>query len=364
MNGFINEPAEYRKQELLACERVINSGWYILGKELESFEKEWAKICNTKYAVGVANGMDAIEIALRTLDISKDDEVITTSMTAFATVLAIIRAGAIPVLADINPDTGILSLDSVKRCISKKTKAIVLVHLYGQITNMDDWQALTSHYGIHLIEDCAQSHLAEWKGQKTGEFGIVGAFSFYPTKNLGAFGDAGAIVTSSQDVYKKALRLRNYGQSKRYYHTDFGLNSRLDEIQAAILCERLKYLVQFTEKRKNIAAQYQAEINHPNISLMKPPLQEGAHVYHLYVIKSKNRDALHEFLKNQGIETFIHYPVPVHQQSITRSILKDPVGLRNAEEHANSCLSIPCHPQMLKEDVRYVINKINSFQVF
>lgn len=360
MNGFTKESDELKNQELLACERVINSGWYILGKELENFEQQWAKTNESKYAIGVANGMDAIEIILRSLDIKHEDEVITTSMTAFATVLAIIRSGATPVLADICPSTANLSIESVRRCITKNTKAVILVHLYGQISNMEQWQSFCEENRIHLIEDCAQAHFAEWNEKKSGNFGIAGAFSFYPTKNLGALGDAGAIVTSSQEIYEKSLRLRNYGQSQRYYHTEIGLNSRLDEIQAAILSIRLKYLSIFTDKRRYIAKQYQTKITNPKIEHMNPISIKG-HVYHLYVIKSKFRNSLQTYLKNNDIETYIHYPIPIHLQNITSGLLKDKNGLINTEEHATNCLSLPCHPQMSNEDIEFVINKVNTF---
>ncbi len=360
MNGFSKEPEEIKIQQLLACERVIRSGWYVLGEELKHFESIWAEMCQTKYSLGVANGMDAIEISLRVLDISEGDEVITTTMTAFATVLAIIRAGATPILADIDLSSGNLSPESVERCITPKTKAIILVHLYGQATNMDKWLSITNKYGIHLIEDCAQSHLAEWKGKKVGSFGSLGCFSFYPTKNLGALGDAGAITTSSQEFYNKALRLRNYGQSERYYHSEIGLNSRLDEIHAAILIERVKYINTFIERRIQIAKLYLKNINNPIIEHLNSPLDK-AHVYHLFVIRCKFRDSLHSYLKEKEIETFIHYPVPVHKQKITSSLICDPLGLNNAEIHASSCLSIPCHPQMTDDEVFYIINMVNSF---
>jgi dTDP-4-amino-4,6-dideoxygalactose transaminase len=361
MNGFNNEPEIYKLQQIEACERVIRSGWYILGNEVSSFEKEWAQTCGSTYAVGVANGMDAIEISLKaSFDIKPCDEIITTPMTAFATVLAIIRAGAIPVLADIDPNTGNLCIESVNRCITKKTKAIVLVHLYGRISNMDEWLNLAERNKIFLIEDCAQAHLSEWNNKKAGTFGIAGAFSFYPTKNLGAIGDAGAIITSSQEIYEKALKYRNYGQSKRYYHTEIGLNSRLDEIQAAILKVRLNYLQKFTEQRKMIANEYNTTINNDKIIKMSiAPYLE--HVYHLYVIKTKERKKLQEYLSNLKIESFIHYPVPIHKQELGLNFMQDSAGLRNTEIHAETCLSIPCHPQMTNDEVQYIIKCINNF---
>src|SRR5882762_4021466 len=225
MNGFLREPEGLRKQELAAVERVLRSGWYILGDEVKSFEAEWARAIGTEHAVGVGNGLDAIEIGLRALGVGTGDEVITTPMTAFASVLAVIRAGAQPVLADIEPGTALMSMESVRRCLSPRTRAALLVHIYGQAKELQSWRDLCDGAGIHLIEDCAQSHLAAWNGMCAGAAGVVGAFSFYPTKNLGAVGDAGALTTGSAGIAEKARQLRNYGQSARYHHPELGLNS-------------------------------------------------------------------------------------------------------------------------------------------
>ncbi|TXL12689.1 hypothetical protein BMR05_14580 [Methylococcaceae bacterium HT4] len=249
MNDFKAESIELQQAMQSAVERVLASGWYILGKELESFEEQWANICGTKYGIGVGNGMDAIEISLRALGIGVGDEVITTPMTAFATVLAIIRAGATPVLADIDSSTALLDPLSVQLCISPKTRALLLVHLYGQVRCMNEWKVLCDDNNIILLEDCAQAHLAAWQGRMAGSFGAAGAYSFYPTKNLGAAGDAGLLITNEIEVATKAKYIRNYGQSERYHHPEIGLNSRLDEIQAAILSERLKWLSGFTDAK-------------------------------------------------------------------------------------------------------------------
>jgi len=278
MNDFKAEPQAIRDAMLAAAKRVLDSGWYVLGKELESFEHQWADACGAAHGVGVANGMDAIEIALRALDIGPGDEVITTSMTAFATVLAITRAGAVPVLADIESETGLLSADSVRRCISGRTKAVLLVHLYGQVRDMESWVALCDRHGIALIEDCAQAHLATWQGKVAGTYGRVGAYSFYPTKNLGAPGDAGMLVTSDKMIAEKSARLRNYGQSVRYHHPELGLNSRLDEIQAAMLSARLHWLTEFTERRRDIAEAYFSGLNHPLVQPLTRPQEKSAHV--------------------------------------------------------------------------------------
>ena len=235
MNDFKAEPAELREAMSAAAARVFASGWYVLGNELKAFEQAWAAACGTAFCLGVGNGMDAIELALRGLDIGPGDEVVTTPMTAFATVLAVLRAGATPVLADIEPDSGLLSPASVRRCLSPRTRAVLLVHLYGQMRDMPAWAALCGDAGIALIEDCAQAHLACWDGQPAGSLGVAGAYSFYPTKNLGAIGDGGALVTQSEPLAQRVGRLRNYGQSERYVHPELGMNSRLDELQAALL---------------------------------------------------------------------------------------------------------------------------------
>lgn len=361
MNDFKAEPEELFQREMVAVERVLRSGWYVLGNEVKAFESIWAKKCGVRQSIGVGNGMDAIEIGLRALGIGPGDEVITTPMTAFATVLAIVRAGATPVLADIEPDTALLSLDSVARCISKRTKAILLVHLYGQVRNMHAWTAFCEKYNLLLLEDCAQSHLAEWDDKVAGSFGLFGAYSFYPTKNLGAIGDAGALVTNDDELAEKAMVIRNYGQKQRYHHTEIGLNSRLDELHAAILSERLVWLDEFTQSRQKIAKLYHEHISNPRIGLMSKPEQPNSHVYHLFVLLSDDRDQLGQYLTNAGISNLLHYPIPVHLQPPCSSIQIDPKGLSVAEQHASKCISIPCHPQLLESQVEKIVETLNAF---
>lgn len=361
MNDFKAEPQSLREEMLAAVARVMDSGWYVLGREVEGFERCWANVCGVSRAVGVGNGMDAIEIALRALDVGPGDEVITTPMTAFATVLAILRAGAIPVLADIDADTALLSCESVARCISPKTKAIVLVHLYGQVRDMDIWVKFCDKHSVFLIEDCAQSHLATWQGRAAGAFGKAAAFSFYPTKNLGALGDGGMLVTDDDLLAERAARLRNYGQSVRYHHTAAGLNSRLDEAQAAILQVRSKWLAEFTQRRQDIAGRYMSAIDHDLVRHLSKPQELAAHVYHLFVITCERREALENHLVNCGVQTHCHYPMPIHHQEACVDICRDPLGLPKSERHANTCISLPCHPQMSDEDVDGVINAVNRF---
>ena len=361
MNDFTAEPPALREAMVAAVRRVLESGWYVLGSEVSRFEGLWAAACGTQFGVGVGNGMDAIELALRALDIGPGDEVITTPMTAFATVLAILRAGATPILADIDPETALLAPASVRRCISHRTKAMLLVHLYGQVRQMDEWRGLCDGAGIRLIEDCAQAHLASSQGTTAGAFGVAGAYSFYPTKNLGAPGDAGMLVTNHATVAQRTSRLRNYGQSVRYQHPELGMNSRLDEVHAAMLSERLGWLDSFTQRRREIAEHYRREIRSPRIGLLLAPESATSHVYHLFVVNCAQRDALQAHLQARQVQSNIHYPIPIHHQEPCRGLGRDPAGLGHSERHAATCLSLPCHPQLTSADVKTVIDACNSF---
>ena len=361
MNDFKAEPPALREAMLDAAHRVMASGWYVLGPECQAFEKRWAELCGTRFCRGVGNGMDAIELALRALDIGPGDEVVTTPMTAFATVLAITRAGATPVLADIDPGTALITPESVQRCITPRTRAVLLVHLYGQVRQMQTWLTLCKDEHIVLIEDCAQSHLARWGGQPAGSFGAIGAWSFYPTKNLGALGDGGAAVTSDESLANRMGCLRNYGQSERYLHPELGMNSRLDELQAALLSVRLSWLEEFTTRRRNIAAAYRRGILHPDVTLLAEPEEASAHVHHLFVVGTSRRDELIAHLKVHDVQALIHYPVPVHLQKPCVDLRRDPTGLVHTEAHAKRCLSLPCHPQLDDDQVAQVIDAVNSF---
>jgi dTDP-4-amino-4,6-dideoxygalactose transaminase len=362
MNAFTAEPEELRRDEIEAMARVARSGWFILGKEVTAFEEAWARYCGAPFCVGVGNGLDAIEIGLRALGIGPNDEVITTPTTAIATILAVVHAGATPVLADIDPATALLDPASVGRAITARTKAVLLVHLYGQVADMDQWSAFGREAGIQVIEDCAQSHGASWNGRAAGTFGPFGAFSFYPTKNLGGKGDGGALITASAALKEKARMLRNYGTRTRYEHPELGVNSRLDELQAAILSARLPWLDAFNGRRRGIAARYLDEIANPRVQLLAPPRQPSSHVYHLFVVRCADRDRLCRFLHDRGIETLVHYPIPAHQQASLSGIRLEPHGLPHAERHARECLSIPCHPQLRDEDVAAVISAVNTFE--
>lgn len=360
-NGFGREPTSLAEAEVAAARRVIDSRWYVLGPEVAAFEEEWARACGAHSSVGVANGLDGIEICLRSLGIGPGDEVITTPMTAFATILGIMRAGATPVLADIDEATALLSPESVRRCITPRTRAVLLVHLYGQMRQMRVWNQLCNELGLQLIEDCAQAHLARSAEGPAGLVGTASSWSFYPTKNLGAVGDAGAVVSRDSAVIDKARLLRNYGQSTRYEHVEIGLNSRLDELQAAILRARLPLLAEFTKRRRVIAEHYYRGISNPRVSLLAEPETPEAHVHHLFVINCPERDVLAAYLRDAGVETLIHYPIAAHQQPALVNALMDPHGLPVAEAHASTCLSLPCHPGLTDSEVEQVIAAVNNF---
>lgn len=359
--GFAEEPPELRAALVEACQRVIDSGTWVLGPEVEAFETEFAAFTDTAYCIGVGNGLDAIEIAMRARGIGPGDEVITSPMTAAASVIGIIRAGATPVLADIDPTTALLDPQSVERCISSRTRAVLLVHLYGQMRNMDAWVELCAEHDLVLLEDCAQSHGARWQGRHGGTFGLAGGYSFYPTKNLGAIGDAGAIVTNNVDIAERARVLRNYGQRARYEHIEVGLNSRLDEIQAAMLRSRLEWLPEFTGRRQHIAAMYREGITNPHIALLAEPGDPEQHVYHQFVVTTNDREAFISHLAANEVPALIHYPTALHQQPSFAGIAHDSQGLPHAEAHAASCVSLPCHPQLTDDQVEKVIRAVESY---
>jgi dTDP-4-amino-4,6-dideoxygalactose transaminase len=361
MNDFKADDPALVEEQLAAVKKVLESGWYILGREVETFESAWARFCGVPYAIGVANGMDAIEIGIRAAGIDAGAEIITTPITAFATILAIIRANCVPVLADIDGSTGLLDPESAARCISARTRAILPVHLYGHVAQMRQWVELCSSNDILLLEDCAQAHGAQWQGGAPGSWGTFGAYSFYPTKNLGTAGDAGALVTRSPELQDRARVLRNYGQTVRYHHPCLGLNSRLDEIHAAMLSARLKWLEQFTLRRRAIADRYYSGLLGHRVRPLAKPEQAGNHVFHLFVVLCDERDRLAQHLARSGIETLSHYPMPIHHQDKCRDLRRDPIGLVRAERHARMCLSLPCHPHLRDGDVDRVIEAVNAF---
>lgn len=340
-----------------AMRRVHESGWFILGPEVERFEEEFARYVGARYAVGVANGTDAIELALRAGDIGPGDEVITVSHTAVPTVCAIERTGATPVLVEIDPDTYTMDPAALRAAITPRTRAVVPVHLYGQVADMTAICAIADQHGLLIVEDCAQAHGALQAGALAGTFGQLATFSFYPTKNLGALGDGGAVVTSDAALADRLRSLRNYGQASKYVNTERGVNSRLDEIQAAVLRAKLPHLDSHNAERQTISSWYDELLP----DLIRPRVSAGnEHVYHLYVIRHPDRDQIQGRLGAEGIGALIHYPIPVHQQ-IAYADLGYPTGsLPVTEQVAKEILSLPLYIGLSKDDVARVCECVVS----
>ncbi len=340
-----------------AIRRVVASGWFILGPEVESFEDEFARACGARHAVAVNSGTDAIALILRALDIGPGDEVIAPPLTAAFTALAISMTGARPVFADVDRERGTLDPAAVESVISPRTRAVLPVHLYGQAADMTPLETLARDRGLALVEDCAQAHLATAGGRPVGTIGVAGAFSFYPTKNLGALGDGGAVVTNDSALAARLRRLRNGGQASRYQHVEPGVNSRLDEMQAAILRARLPLLAGWTSRRRAIAALYRDTLAG---SLVAPlPEYDDGHVYHLFVVRTADRAALQAHLAQAGIGTLVHYPIPLHQQDAFRDAHHGPCP--QAERLCAEVLSLPLHPGLSDGDVREVARAIHAF---
>ena len=342
-----------------AMRRVADSGWYILGPEVEAFEAEFADYHDVPFAVGVASGTDAIELALRAGDVGPGDEVITVAHTAMATVTAIENTGATPVLADIDGGSFTLDAQQANQAITAKTRAIVVVHLYGGPADLDALKAIAEAHNLLLIEDCAQAHGAEYKGQKVGSIGHFGAFSFYPTKNLGAYGDGGAVITRDAGLADKLRKLRNYGQTSRYIHQSRGTNSRLDELQAAVLRVKLKYLDAHNQTRRELAAIYNNRLRAAARPRTAPDIR---HVYHLYVIRDGRRDQLMTELKARGIGTLIHYPIPIHLQASHRDLGLGAGSLPETEKAAREIVSLPMYIGLTDADVIRVCDAIQQLR--
>lgn len=357
-NNFKVQYADIREEIDKAVHRVLESGWFILGRELETFEKEFAEYVGSNYCVGVGCGTDALALSLMALGIGRGNEVITSNMTAFSTIAGIMQSGATPVVIDISYEDGLMDVTRIEEKINKNTKAILPVHLYGQCCNMDLICDLALEYGLRVVEDCAQSVGATFRGKRAGCIGDIGAFSFYPTKNLGAYGDAGAVTTDDEMIYRRLLGLRNYGQRVRYYHDDFGINSRLDEIQAAILRAKMKYLDRWNEKRRCCATTYREKLL--KVSCLKNN-SYGIPVYHLFVIKTKKRDKLMGYLKTQKIQTLIHYPVPIHMQKAFCHQKDD--AFPHTRRFADEIVSIPIYPELSEINQEKIMEAINEFSL-
>lgn len=347
---------EYKRK---AC-KVLDSGWYILGKEVSAFEEEWARYIGSKYCVGLASGLDALWISFRLLNIGAGDEVIICANAYIACVMGITMNGATPVF--VEPDKyDNIDADKIESVITDRTKAILAVHLYGQSCNMTKIMALAHRYNLRVVEDCAQSHGNQWQGKRVGTFGDVGCFSFYPSKGCGAFGDAGCIVTNNEELAKIFRVFRNYGSEKRYHNMMVGSNSRLDELQAGLLRIKLKYLDEMNKERCKIATRYNEEIQNPLIG--KPLIRPGADSsWHQYVIHVPNhRNALMEYLRERGIGTLIHYPIPPHLSQAYSYLGYTKGSFPIAEQNANEVLSLPMYNGITHDEQSEVIEAINSF---
>jgi len=342
-----------------AIARVVERGWFVLGPELEAFEKEFAAACRAPHAVGVGTGTDALALALRVLDIGPGDEVITSPLSAAYSALAIMMVGARPVFADIDPDRLTLDPRAAEAAVTPRTRAIMPVHLYGQPADMAALVAVAARHRLRIVEDCCQAHLAECGGTPIGSFGDVAAYSFYPTKNLGALGDGGALTTADAALAARVRRLRNGGQTDRYHHAEFGINSRLDEMQAAILRARLAWLPRWTTERRALAAEYRRRLAGAPVTV--PPERDPGHVYHLFPILSRDRDGLQAHMKARGVETLIHYPVPIPRQPALAPERPDQCPI--ADRVCNEVLSIPLRPDLTLRAVEEVAAALHAFPV-
>jgi len=357
LNNFIAEYAEIKQEIDSVISSVLKSGQYILGDNVDNFERKLAKFIGVKYCVGVASGTDAITLSLLANGIGTGDEVITTNFTAYPTVAGIINSGAKPILVDVSLDNALIDVNLIEAAISQKTRVIIPVHLYGHPCNMNAIKKICEKYNLILIEDCAQALGAEYNTNKIGSLGNCGAFSFYPTKNIGAYGDAGAVVTNNESVYNQLISLRNYGNVKGHLHQENGLNSRLDEIQAAILGVKLKYVEKWNNRRIIIGDYYSNYINGHDLFSLDANVK---HVYHIFSIRSKKRETLMNHLKNSNIETKVHYPATIHQNNFVHS--PNMSNYYKSTLLANEVMSIPINPWLTENEILTVVNSINEFK--
>jgi dTDP-4-amino-4,6-dideoxygalactose transaminase len=348
------------KEEVLAeIGQALDGMQLFLGKNVQTLESDFAAYCGTEFAIGVGSGTDALHIALRACGIGPGDEVITVSHTFIATVEAIILAGARPVFVDIDPETYTMDTSQVERMINGNTRAILPVHLYGHPADMEPIWELARAYKLKVIEDACQAHGAEYQGRRTGSLGDVGCFSFYFSKNLGAYGESGIITTSNPEIAKQCRMLRDHGSSAKYHHAMFGVNSRLDELQAAVLRVKLPHLEEWTEKRRGLAQAFNAALP---LSTVKPQEMSWAkHVYHLYVIRTSERDELRAWLETKGIGAGMHYPVPVHLQEAWRKYGGSDFSLPVTEKITQEIISLPIYPELRLEEVDYICDSIREF---
>lgn len=359
--SFFEREAEGLRDELRSgIDRVLGSGWYILGHEVERFEDEFSAYVGSGYAVGVNSGSDALLLSLMCLGVGPGDEVVTVSFSFVSTADAVVRCGATPVFVDIDRDTLCMDTGAVQAAITPRTRAVIPVHLYGHPVDMDPLMKIAGEHGLYVVEDACQAHGTEYKGHRAGSIGRAGCFSFYPTKNLGAYGDAGMVVTEDAGLAEKLRMVRSYGQSAKDSYEFTGVNSRLDAMQAAILRVKLKHLEEWTRRRREIAERYDAAIDDGPVT--KPLEKECArHVYHQYVIRLSERDSLREFLAERGIGTLVHYPTPIHRQR-SYDRLVGAVDLPVTEETCRRVLSLPMNPWMTDDEVEQVTAAVNAWQ--
>ena len=347
-----------------ALRRCLKSGSYILGPEVDSFEKEFAAYLGIGQAVGVASGTDALYLALRACDVGPGDAVLSVSHTAVATTAAIMLCAATPVFVDIDPTTFTIDVGRLEETIMKyrgRLKAIVPVHLYGHPAHMTDIMHVSARYNLRVVEDCAQAHGATWEDRKTGTFGDIAAFSFYPTKNLGALGDGGAVVTGDRELAERVRRLREYGWEERYISKSVGINSRLDEIQAAILRVKLRHLDEDNSRRISRARLYTEALTDEERITLPKTANEATHVFHQYVIRVAERDSLRNYLRDRGTGTLVHYPVPVHQQPAYAGRFKLYGPLHETEAAAHEILSLPLFPEMTENQLETVVHQLRAW---
>ncbi len=355
----INE--QYREEIDEAIKRVLDSGWYLLGKENELFCKNFADYCGTKYAIGVANGLDALALIIRAFDFPSDAEIIVPANTYIASVLAVSQNNLTPVLVEPDINTYNINPDLIEAAITPKTKAIMVVHLYGQACDMTKILEIAKKYDLKVIEDCAQAHGAFYPNtnKRVGSLGDASGFSFYPGKNLGALGDGGAVITDDKDLAEKISALRNYGSHIKYENIYQGYNSRLDEIQAGILNIKLKYLDKDNQKRREVAKYYRKNIKNPAI-ILPGTLDESSHVWHIFPVRCSRRDDLQKYLTNNNIQTMVHYPIPPHKQAAY--IAWNNLFLAVTEQIHNEILSIPISPVMIEDEIRKTVEVLNEFR--
>lgn len=342
-----------------SIKRVVDRQFFILGEELQQFEEEFTDYLGTKHVVGVNSGTDGLILALKALGVTEGDEVIMPTYSFIATGLAATWIGATPVFVDSDPDTFNIDATQIEKKITKRTKAILTVHMGGLPSNMDEILRIAKKHNLKVVEDACQAHGSEYKNKKAGTIGDLGVFSFYPSKNLGAYGDAGAICTNNKKLYGDLKLLRNYGQTKKYHHTKEGINTRLDEIQAAVLRVKLKYLDGWNEKRNKIADLYKEGLSKQFIYQVY-----GSTIYsnyYLFIILHKRRDTLAAYLNSEGIGTLIHYPVPMHLQETYKYLGYKEGDFPVAERICNQCISLPMFPELTYENVNYITDKINTF---